>query len=210
VVGPTGEAIVTLNEEGDRIFTGTNKEVRVQSLVSIQLNERDLDYIQQFDMVHATISINKGIEEQLVKIHGKEISFDFSSREYWNKEYLERVCPYLQYAFFSGSDFTETEITELIKTVHDLGVEIVGVTRGGEPAIFSKNGQQFIQKPFETEVVDTMGAGDSFIGAFLANYYHQRDIKSALEHAAKFAAKVCGHYGAFGYGQSKKGVLSDV
>ncbi|MFP7298615.1 PfkB family carbohydrate kinase [Neobacillus niacini] len=209
VLGPTGEAVVTLNEEGDRVFIGTNKDVRVQSLVSIQINELDLAYIQQFDIVHATISLNSGIEEQLGKLAGKEISFDFSSSEYWDMDYVKKVAPYLNYAFFSGSDLTESEITDLIQSVHDLGVEVVGVTRGAEPAIFSKNGQYYLQRPIETDVLDTMGAGDSFIGAFLCHYFEKRNMEAALEQAAKFASKVCQYYGAFGHGRIKD-LLSNV
>ncbi|MCM3790298.1 PfkB family carbohydrate kinase [Domibacillus indicus] len=203
VHGVTGEAVVTLDEEGDRVFVGTNKDKRVQSLVSLRLNQDDLSYIDQYDLVHATISINHGIEEELPKISSKMISFDFSTKEYWTEEYVKKVSPYLDFAFFSGSDLTVDEIHQLIQQVHKSGVKVVGVTRGAQPVIFSEEGMIFTQSPLEVEAVDTMGAGDSFIASFLMSYTQSEDMGAALRTASEFASKVCGHYGAFGYGAKK-------
>lgn len=204
VEGATGEAVVTLNEEGDRIFIGTNKDIRVQSLVSLQLNKEDIKYLQDYDIIHSCVSINKSIQNELPRLKDKIISYDFSSPEYWTKSDLEEICPYLDYAFFSGSDYLNDEIENLIRDVHSFGVPIVGITRGEKPAIFSKNGQRYKQLPVSTHVVDTMGAGDSFIGAFLTHYHESHDMVGALQAAANFAAMVCQHYGAFKYGKEKK------
>lgn len=200
IEGPTGQATVTLNDEGDRIFIGTNKDTRVTSLVSLQFNQEDLAYIQTYDIVHSCISINHGLEKELPKIADKTLSFDFSTKEYWTMKYLEEVCPYLSYAFFSGSDLQLSEIRDLIEYVHRLGVGVVGITRGEKPAIFSENGVSFEQSPTPTQVVDTMGAGDSFIGSFLTNYGKTIDMASSLRKAAEYAAAVCSYYGAFGRG----------
>jgi fructoselysine 6-kinase len=200
VQGPTGEAVVTLNEMGDRVFVGTNKDTRVTSLLSLSFNQTDLDYIFTHELVHAAISINTGLEKELPKIADMPIAFDFSSNEYWTKEYLEQVCPYLNYAFFSGSNLSDLEITDLIEYVHQLGVGVIGVTRGELPAVFSHQGKRFEQKPVSNHIVDTMGAGDSFIASFLTHYHSSLDMRNSLQAAAEFASGVCGYYGAFGYG----------
>jgi len=203
VEGPTGEAVVTLNEAGDRVFVGTNKEKRVQSLVALHFNQDDLDYIGEHELVHTCISITRGLEMELPKIADQTISFDFSSPEYWTKEYLELVSPYLSYAFFSGSELADSYIEELIEYVHKRGVPVVGVTRGDRPAVFSEKGRRVEQSVIPTSVVDTMGAGDSFIAAFLTNYHRSGDLPGSLQAAAECAAKVCSYYGAFGYGIEK-------
>ena len=59
------------------------------------------------------------------------------------------------------------------------------------------------------QVVDTLGAGDSFLTAFMDCYIHHMKkgvakpdaIRSALGEASKFAAHVCTLNGAFGYGK---------
>jgi fructoselysine 6-kinase len=52
----------------------------------------------------------------------------------------------------------------------------------------------------ETNVVDTLGAGDAFAARFLVEYLGGSPIGEALEKAALSAAETCGYYGAFGYG----------
>jgi len=199
--GPNGSATVTLNEEGDRIFVGTNRGIRVTSLLLLKLTDDDLSYISGYDLIHT--SVNSDIEHELERLTFRPISFDFSTKKRWDEAYLRRLCPYLTYAFFSGSDMSLPEIRELTAFVHDLGVKVVGVTRGGEPAQFSIEGEKFEQAPHPIAVVDTMGAGDSFIGAFLASYHDTADPSQALRQAALSAATTCTHFGAFGYGKGK-------
>lgn len=208
VYGPTGEAIISLTEDGDRQFIGTNRAVRVQSLLSLRLNQEDMDFIDGYDLIHT--SINSDLEYELPKLAHKDISFDFSTPNRWDNNYLERVCPFINYAFFSGSDMSPEEIDQLIEMVHQYGVEIVGVTRGADSAIFSRNGERFEQEPLPTKLVDTMGAGDSFIGGFLAAYYDSKDIKEALHIAAQSAAITCECSGAFGYGTRKRKSIQDI
>jgi fructoselysine 6-kinase len=50
------------------------------------------------------------------------------------------------------------------------------------------------------EAVDTMGAGDSFITAFLLFYIKNNDIALSMREAAAFAAKSCLVEGSFGFG----------
>ena len=73
------------------------------------------------------------------------------------------------------------------------------------------DGEQFYVQPATMieNVVDTMGAGDSFLTAFMNCYIDQQKkgiakqeaITFALAEASKFAAYVCTLNGAFGYGK---------
>ncbi|QRG70048.1 PfkB family carbohydrate kinase [Brevibacillus choshinensis] len=199
--GPNGEAVVSLNAEGDRVFVGSNAG-GVQAYMGLRLNQQDKEYIASHDLMHTSIYSN--LEHELPGLHKKiPISFDFSTR--WTDSYLQRVCPYIEYGFFSGSDLTEDECHQLIHRVHSLGTKVVGVTRGAEGAIFSEEGRLYRQHITETVVVDTLGAGDSFIAMFLMQYHQKHDMEDALRQASVAAAKTCGHYGAFGYGVPKVG-----
>lgn len=200
--GPNGEAVVTLNEEGDRIFVGTNRGIRMPSLLQLRLTDDDLSYIDRYDLIHT--SVNSDIEHEIERLSLRlPIAFDFSTKKRWDEAYLRQLCPYLTYAFFSGSDMSLDEIKELTALVHDLGVKVVGVTRGSEAARFSEAGVLYEQEPLPVHILDTMGAGDSFIGGFLAAYHNSGSMKSALYQAASSAVTTCEHYGAFGYGRKK-------
>ncbi|MBU8711030.1 MULTISPECIES: PfkB family carbohydrate kinase [Brevibacillus] len=200
-IGPNGEAIVSLNADGDRVFVGSNKG-GVQAYMGLRLTDDDKAYIARHELLHTSIYSN--LEHELPELHKAiRISFDFSTR--WTSAYLERVCPYVDYGFFSGSDLTEDECHQLIQQVHRLGTKVVGVTRGAQGAIFSEAGKLYRQEIVPTEVVDTLGAGDSFIAMFLMKYHPDGDMQAALRQASVAAAQTCGHYGAFGYGVPKVG-----
>lgn len=199
--GPNGEARVTLNEERDRIFMGTNRNERIASLLQLKLTEDDISYIGGYDLIHA--SVNSDIEHELEGLSQLPVAFDFSTPKRWNELYLKQVCPHIDYAFFSGSELTLAEIGDLIACVHGYGVKVIGVTRGSEAAHFSAEGVRFEQVPLAANVIDTMGAGDSFIGAFLSAYHGKWKMEEALRKAARSAARTCENYGAFGYGIRK-------
>jgi fructoselysine 6-kinase len=68
------------------------------------------------------------------------------------------------------------------------------------PAILSDGRQIWRQPVIPARIVDTLGAGDSFIGRFLAGLFDGEAPAAALEEAARAAAVTCGSYGAFGHG----------
>ena len=47
------------------------------------------------------------------------------------------------------------------------------------------------------EVVDTLGAGDTFIAGFVAARLNGRDLAQCLEAGRDLAAATCGHLGGF-------------
>jgi fructoselysine 6-kinase len=197
VYGPNGEAVVTLDEDGDRIFVET--KIGVKGLVAIRLSEEDLQFVNEHDLVHT--SVYSYMERELPKLK-KPISFDFSHEK--NDNYLQFVCPYVTFAFFSGSELSKAECLEFIKKVHSMGPKVVGVTRGSKGALFSDGQKVYEQAIVEADqVVDTLGAGDSFIAAFLVHYDSSQDMEKALKKAADAASKIVSRYGAFGFGAVK-------
>ncbi|SKC76252.1 PfkB family carbohydrate kinase [Maledivibacter halophilus] len=195
MMGISGQPRVNLTPEGDRVFVGGPKNT-VQHIVRLRLTQEDLQYISKFDLCHT--SCYSSIETELPKIKKRcNISFDFSENR--ERKYLSKVCPHIKFAFFSGADLSIDDIKYLIKTCHLLGTEIVGITRGSKRVLFSKEGNLFEQPIKPTKVVDTMGAGDSFIAGFLTYYSENKNMREALNFAVICAAKTCSIDGAFGY-----------
>ncbi|MEY9868007.1 fructoselysine 6-kinase [Peribacillus sp. B2I2] len=196
-VGENGMAVVALDKDGDRIFIGSNKG-GIQSRLGIVLSDKDMDYIRQHDLLHTSVysrmEYNLPILSQFI-----DLSFDFSTN--LEDHYLQKVCPYVTYAFFSGSNLNEAECNTLIQRVHSLGTKVIGVTRGGKGAILSIENQLYEQAIIQTNVVDTLGAGDSFIAGFLSSYVRGKDVYEALQKGALAASRTCQDYGAFGYGK---------
>lgn len=172
-------------------------------------SEEDIAYIKTFDVMHT--SNGAFINDELEGLHGAgiPISFDFSEA-YEREGYMEAVCPYSYFVLLSCSHLDEEATQNVLKKAYELGSKICIGTRGSKGSICFDGENFYHQAPDWLEsVVDTMGAGDAFISAFLYDFikndgYNAKDkapiIKSALAFAAKYSAQSCLVEGAFGYG----------
>ncbi|GGJ03537.1 ribokinase [Alicyclobacillus cellulosilyticus] len=69
------------------------------------------------------------------------------------------------------------------------GAEAVLLTLGGDGVLYRDRGGRSIRLPaYPVDVVDTTGAGDTFIGAFAAEWVRTGDVAAALHFAAAAAA----------------------
>ncbi|MEH7076868.1 PfkB family carbohydrate kinase [Neobacillus drentensis] len=196
-VGESGKAYVDLNAEGDRIFIKSNKG-GVQAKLKLNLAADDYEYIKAFDVVHT--SIYSHLDEELPQLKQfLPVSYDFSN--HFTNQLLEKVCPHIQFAFISGSDLSEAEIEEIFLKIHDLGTPYIIITRGSKGVVMSYNNKRYKQGIEEANVIDTLGAGDSFIAGFLTNHFNGFTIEESLLAAAKIAARTCEVNGAFGLGK---------
>lgn len=182
-------------KNGDRVFAAGLRD-SCQHLFAIRIVPEDVEIIKQYDICHTSCFSNLEYElPQLSKIC--DVSFDFSEKR--DMEYLERTCPYLTYAFFSGSDLSEEECETFMVKVHELGTKVVGITRGSKGAIFY-DGQRFYRQGIKkVDAIDTMGAGDSFIAGFLTAYGDKKTMEEALDYAAERSALTCTMRGGFGH-----------
>lgn len=211
--GENGFARVTLLD-GDRIFQGSNRG-GVLGTHPIVLNEADLSYAAQFDVIHT--SNNGFLDDQLPALSKLPalLSYDFSGR--WNEpNRIDRVCPYLDIAFLSCGSLDESATLALSRQMIAKGCGMVVATRGEHGATVFDGVHTHHQQPDYVEPVDTMGAGDSFAAALLVAVAEQlkknpllqwRDsnvrqsvLPEALKKAAAFSRETCLTRGAFGHG----------
>jgi sugar/nucleoside kinase (ribokinase family) len=201
--GETGYALVNL-VDGERVFMGGNGG-GVLFEQEFELSDDDLIYLRQFDLIHSSCFSN--LETQLPKVKSLSIpiSFDFSNKK--SSEYLKKICPYINYAFLSCSDLSISDTQDLLVEVVKLGADFALGTRGEAGAYLYYQEQYFYQSAFKVEPVDTLGAGDSFLTAFLLEFNSQKNsleevkLKKALAKAAQFAAQICLIEGAFNEGK---------
>ena len=205
IEGVNGYSRCTL-EDGDRVFLDYN-EGGVRSRHIYDLDEFDLEYLAEFDLVHSGNYCY--MESQLPKIKAAELplSFDFSDDS--EPEYYEKIAPLVTYAFCSF-DGTDDEVKKHLKKVASYGPKIVCASRGAKGCMLYANNEFFEQPAYPIEkAIDTMGAGDSLITTFMVGYLDRKkkgiddnvSIKESIKEAAKFAAKVCQMEGAFGHGK---------
>ncbi|MDO5575246.1 MAG: PfkB family carbohydrate kinase [bacterium] len=201
----------------DRIFSEYDAQIHQDH--PLAFCEEELRDINQFDLIHTSCYsiFADGALEQLYKTH-VPIAYDFS--EEYTEEQIDHTAKYIRYAFFSAGERTREQVIKMLEKACDAGCFLAVCTMGSKGAVAYDGKGLYEQPSYPVEVVDTMGAGDSFIAQFLACYMEQiRDLRLirpdeddmltdsrylstvisfSLSKAAFFAASHCMKPGAFG------------
>lgn len=192
--GANGWACVD-SVDGERVFLGSDPGVCRQ----LRLDTDDLAYIANFPLAHS--SLYSGLEDQLAQIRqaSGHLSFDFSDN--WAEFDWSALIKHVDIAFFSAADRVQKEAYELATSMRSLGPSIVVITRGAQGALVLDADGFHEQRSLPCTVVDSMGAGDGFIAAFLLAWQARYRVADCLLHGVDFAARVCACEGGFGHGQ---------
>lgn len=219
--GENGFACVTLDGT-DRVFIGSNRG-GVASEHPYDFTEEDFIYMREFDLIYT--NLNAYIEDELeaVSATGVPVAFDFSLR--WTDEYLKQICPHIKIAMMSCAHLDEKTRKQEMEKAAGLGVPIVLGTIGEDGSYLLYQGNYYYCEAVKAEnVIDTMGAGDSYFAAFLSyllklhvNGAIKTDramdlsqvLMEAMKEGAVFAARICCEEGAFGFGVPIAGRVID-
>ena len=188
---------IELDEAGDRSFVGNNGEENAFFLTALNFTHADFRLMEQYDLIHSSIH---SFLDQWHPMFARRapLSLDFSGE--YNRVNIAKLCPLLRFAFFSGGNKSEEEVRAIAASAVDASAKTAVVTMGVRGSYILEEGKEHRQQAFQADVLDALGAGDAYIGAFLAQYHKNGgDIADAAEEASRFAALCCGHYGAFGH-----------
>jgi fructoselysine 6-kinase len=100
--------------------------------------------------------------------------------------------------FASGPDDAAEPVEPLLAAFRKAGARTVVLTCGARGVYFDDGSRLLYQKAAPVEVVDTCGAGDSFIAVFLTSFcLEQRAAEEALYRATAAASATCTYLGGF-------------
>jgi len=187
---------ISLDEQGDRSFVGNNGSEVAQKMFWLQLNEKDLEVIKRYDVLHT--SYHSEIDEIIPKVLGKvAISLDFSDA--YTESAIRRYCSGLDFVFLSAGSFDEAYTVSCANLALEVGANVVVLTHGLDGStIFTKSGIHH-EDAVKISALDALGAGDAYIASFLEAFYSSDgNIQSAAKRASEFAAQNCLHHGATG------------
>lgn len=103
----------------------------------------------------------------------------------------------LEVAFFSAGDCDEDEAKATASDAVQDGARIAVVTRGAAGSVLY-DGQKMLTVPaVATDVVDTTGAGDSYIAGFINEFVRGGGLSDCMEAGATRAAATCRHRGGW-------------
>lgn len=187
---PPVSSIMVTKATGERSVISINaskSQVNSKSIPDNILENVDIILIDGHQMMISEIIAQKA------KLNNIPVVIDGGS---W-KVGFERVLPYVNYAICSANFYPPNcqNKVEVIEYLVSMGIEYIAITNGENPIdyyIQGKTGK--IAVPKIENVVDTLGAGDIFHGAF-CHYILTESFIDALIKSAKIASESCQFFG---------------
>ena len=189
--GPTAYCVIG-HRDADRIFLSSDLGVSL-----FEPSEQDLEFLRGFSAVH--IGQSSGLDRHVADAARRTlVSYDFSTRR--DPGHRRSVAPHCFLASVSGGDLEPQEQFAIGTELLELGATWVLVTCGRQGAMLANATDRFTVAAKPVEVVDTLGAGDTFIARTLCGLLAGEAPDRLLEAAADAAAETCGYFGAVGHG----------
>ena len=177
--GPTGHAIIFVDESGENeiiIHPGANNQFSKSQCFEILQNFTSKD-----TWIVLQNEINLSVE---IAIKAKELGFKVCySAAPFDSDHARKMLPHIDLLAMN-----ETELKELQKSlgenVFNLDIDMILVTLGSQGAELHLGNSTIKQSSFVNKAVDTTGAGDTFLGSFLACHNNGYVTEKSLEYAA--------------------------
>lgn len=187
--GATALSRVTL-VNGDRVFGKYDEGV----MKDFKLSDAALRFIASHRFMHTAFWGRTESYLPSIQQSGVKIFYDFADCS--DAARLNMVLPHIDFALFSAeTDNAETRL--FLKEVMDSGLTFAVATLGAEGSL-GFDGKSFVKLPApQIEVVDTMGAGDSFAAGVLAGLEKDLDLKGCMELGTKSSAITLSYRGAW-------------
>ncbi|MCY7321007.1 MAG: sugar kinase [Phormidesmis sp. CAN_BIN36] len=184
---PPVSSIIVTQSTGERAVVAMNAiKSPIDASLSVNLDGVDIVLIDGHQIeVSVTIA-------QRAKQRGIPVVIDGGS---W-KLGFDQVLPWVDYAICSANFYPPDCHTseQVLSHLSKWGISQIAITHGeGAIEVVSEGVRSAIEVP-KIQVIDTLGAGDIFHGAF-CHFILQSDFFSALTEAAKVAAYSCQVFG---------------
>ena len=187
-IRPGASAVTLLRDDaGERRFVLESLGVGEDYVPSAERYEA----LRQADWVHLGTNASEKLVRRLVA-DGMPFSIDVSTRHFDLS--LEGV----PLVFASGPDDPAEAVEPLIARFRAAGARQTVITCGKRGSFYDDGGRVIEAGSVPVGVVDTCGAGDSFIATFITSrFLADQPGRAALELAAERASETCTHLGGF-------------
>lgn len=184
-VGKGNTAITYMDLIGkDRIHGEYDEGV----LATIVFDNEDVNFASLHDLVHSALWGNAESVLPIVHDKGVLVSFDYADR--LEHPLVESTLGFVDFGFYSYHNARDKFIEEFLKDKVTRGMKVATATFGDKGSL-SWDGTSFFEGPvYPATVVNTVGAGDSFISGFLAGIIQDRPITACLDLGARIASEV--------------------
>lgn len=176
---------------GERVFGDYDEGV----MKNLSLSEDDIDFLCSHDLIVSGLWGNVHRFFYMLKAKGMKIAFDAATRPF--DDIVDEAIKHVDYLFFASDIDDNEELHIQMKELYNKGPILIIATLGEKGSIVF-DGTKFIQFGIiPCEVIDTMGAGDSYIAGFLKGILENKKIIECMEIGAKNATKTLEYNGAW-------------
>lgn len=189
---PGGTAITHVElKDGDRVFGDYEEGV----LKQFKLTDDDIDFIAGHDIM--VTGLWGMIEHDLgrIRARGVPIAFDFATK--LDDPVVDIAMPNVDYAFFAYDGDDEDFIRDYLKKQQARGPRLAVVTLGEKGSLVYDGADFTVFGIVPCEVKDTMGAGDSYIAAFLQGVLAGAGLSECMKMGAENSSKTISYMGAW-------------
>jgi fructoselysine 6-kinase len=178
----SGERLIGPRQRGVALFRPTEDDFALAATASI---------------IHSTYC--SGLEDELPELARRgRVSFDFS--DHLDDGYANDLLPFVHVAEFSAAALDDRDCAELARWAAARGAAYVLVTRSSKGAMLFDGAVSVSVSAAPSTVIDSLGAGDSFIGRALHGLINGEPPQVLMAASASAAARTCSTWGAYGHG----------
>jgi len=191
-----GDTAVTtiLVRGGERVFTHYLEGVQKAATLPLEA----LPDPSGYDLIHFSVwGFGREHIPNIRETSGALLSCDFSNQL---DDPRTGIMSHLDYSFFSGRHLAETGVDPeaKLKELKERTPGVVAMTRGEYGSLVYDGEKVYRGKSHPVETVDTLGAGDSWIAAFLCSRLKGETMEESIEKGHRAAAETCRRLGAWG------------
>jgi len=182
-VHPTGHAVIYVDDAGENqivIFGGANRDLKPAQIKKAFETCTGADH---WVLVQNETNLLADIVDQ-AKSAGFKIAYSAAP---FVADTVAQVIDKID--LLAVNEIEAQETARLLGVaVSDIAVPELLITRGSHGVEFHSHGDVHHQPAFQVEAVDTTGAGDTFLGSFLAHHCHGIEITRSLRYASAASA----------------------
>lgn len=177
--------------DGERVFGEYEEGV----LADMQLDDSDYDFLCSHDMVVTGLWGN--VHDNLAKIHsrGVPVAFDAATRP--DDPVVDVAIKSVDYLFFASDDGDTPALRDRMKELYARGPKLVICTLGDKGSVAYDGRDYTVGGIVPCNVVDTMGAGDSYIAGFLYGILQKKSLPECMHMGAANSSVTLGYNGAW-------------
>ncbi len=193
----TGHAVICLDKQGENhiiIHAGANAELtenQINSALDANANANPqtpkAEWVVIQNETNLTEYIAKSAKQRGLSLAYSAAPFDATA--------CQTILPYLD--ILAVNETEATALSHAMQTpITELKIPTLLITKGAKGAELWQNGACISVKGLPVKAIDTVGAGDTFFGSFIARLQNGTPPQEALEYATTAAALQCTTKGA--------------